>query len=724
MVRLAARKAGFSEALFPRRPGERSNLIMEKFFSPRSIVVFGASATKMNLGQIVLLNNKQIGYEGNLYGIGSQEGDVGGVHIYTSVADLPETPDVAIFLTPAKTVPGLMRECGEKGIRHVVIESGGFSEYSHGDHTLEHDVLAVAHKYGMKVIGPNCVGTVNFDMKMMMPFAFFKDIPIGGRLGLISQSGGVGGSYLRAVAGYGVKPGKFAATGNKLQLDEADFLEYFIQDPKTDIIALYLEGFKRGRAFFDLARACDKPIIIQKSNRSPISAKIAQSHTTALSSDDAVVDSAFRQAAVIRVDDELEFVNAIKVVHMPLMKGNRVAVLSRSGGHAVLSADACAKYGFEMVPFPPSYIEKLKTIYNTRVIAHQNPLDLGEIFDYTIFTTILEEALKLDQYDGVLFNHLYSSDFEGEMSRTFLAGVAKLVAQYQKPVCLTMISDRAEILKVQQSQPFPVFTSPLEGATALCVSRTYYQQKTARDNRGQLADCALNLETVKKLRARCRDERRIALTHEALGICAAAGLQPVRDLVIKDAAAIKRIPLHYPLAVKLISRDASHKSDVGGVRVNIRNRKQLSETLAEMNAQMLQLETPPTIDGYLIQEMAPQGVECFVGGRRDPAFGPIVVVGLGGVFVEIFKDTSIRLAPVTPSEAQAMLRELIAYPLLAGARGKAPADCRALIDVVCRISALLAACPDITEIDLNPVIVHPEGRGASIVDARVFFSES
>jgi len=379
---------------------------MEKFFSPRSIVVFGASATKMNLGQIVLLNNKQVGYEGNLYGVGSQDGDVNGIHIYTSVADLPETPDVAIFLTPAKTVPGLMRECGDKGITHVVIESGGFSEYSHGDHTLEYDVLAVAKKYNMKVIGPNCVGTVNFDMKMMMPFAFFKDIPTGGRLGLISQSGGVGGSYLRAVAGYGIKPGKFAATGNKLQLDEADFLGYFIQDPKTDIIAMYLEGFKRGREFFELARGCDKPIVIQKSNRSPISAKIAQSHTTALSSDDRVVDGAFSQAAIIRVDDELEFVNAIKVVRMPLMKGRRVAVLSRSGGHAVLTADACAKYGFEMVPFPRSFIEKLKTIYKTRVIAHQNPLDLGEIFDYTIFTDILEEALKLENYDGVLFNHL------------------------------------------------------------------------------------------------------------------------------------------------------------------------------------------------------------------------------------------------------------------------------------------------------------------------------
>jgi len=694
---------------------------MEKFFSPRSIVVFGASATKMNLGQIVILNNKQVGYSGNLYGVGSQEGDVGGVHIYTSIADVPEVPDVAIFLTPAKTVPGLMRECGDKGITHVVIESGGFSEYSHGDHTLEHDVLAVAAKYNMKVIGPNCVGTVHFDHKMMMPFAFFKDIPIGGRLGLISQSGGVGGSYLRAISGHGIKPGKFAATGNKLQLDEADFLNYFICDPKTDAIALYLEGFKRGRAFFDLARSSEKPIILHKSNRVPASAKIAQSHTTALSGDDAVVDAAMKQAAAIRVDDEMEFIDAIKVVSMPLMKGKRVAVLSRSGGHAVLSADACGKYGFEMVPFPPSYIEKLKTIYNTRVIAHQNPLDLGEIFDYTIFTTILEEALKLDFYDGVLFNHLYSSDFEGQMSRTFLAGVEKLVNQYQKPVCLTMISDREEILNVQQSQPFPIFTSPHEAASALYVSYTYYERKLARNHRGSLPQYDLDVKTVEDIRELCAQERRIPLTHEALKICAAAGLKPVREMVVKDETEIKRVSLHYPLAVKLISRDASHKSDVGGVAVNIRNRKQLIEIISDMKSRIQNLPQAPTIDGFLIQEMAPAGIECFVGGRRDPAFGPVVVAGLGGVFIEIFKDTAIRLAPVTQNEATEMLTGLKAYPLVAGTRGAGPADCPALIEVICRVSALLDACPDISEIDLNPVIVHPQGQGLSLVDARVFF---
>ena len=694
---------------------------MEKFFYPRSLVVFGASTTKMNLGQIVLLNNKQIGYEGSLYGVGSKAGEISGVPVYTDVADLPEVPDVAIFLTPAKTIPALMEACGQKGIRRIVIESGGFSEYSKGDYSLEKEVLKVAEKYGMKVIGPNCVGTVNYDIKMMMPFTFFKDTPTGGQVGLIAQSGGVGATYLRAMSGYGITPGKFVATGNKLQLDEVDFLEYFLHDDKTEIITVYLEGFKRGRAFFDLAMQSDKPILVQKANRSALSAKIAQSHTTALSNDDEVVESSFRQAAVIRIEDEIDLINAIRVVRLPLMKGRRVAVLSRSGGHAVLSADACSRYGFDITPFPPSFIEKLKTIYNTRIIAHQNPLDLGEIFDYTIFTAILEEVLKLPTYDGVLFNHVYSAHFEAEMSRTFLTGVEKLVAKYQKPVCLAMISAREEILDISQNHAYPTFTSPLEAASALHVSLNYYERKEARDSRGKVSSHNIDPRTISGIREHCRLESRIPLTDEALSICCAAGLQPVKSMVIGNAKSVGRIPLKYPVALKLISRDASHKSDVGGVVINILNRKTLLATVAEMEKTLKRLKPRPTIDGFLVQEMAPPGIECFVGGRRDQAFGPIVMVGLGGIFIEIFKDTSIRLAPVTKKEAVDMLKELQAYPLLQGVRGKGRADVKALLEVICRVSSLLVNCPDISEMDLNPVIVHPDRQGVSIVDARVFF---
>jgi acetyltransferase len=538
---------------------------------------------------------------------------------------------------------------------------------------------------------------------------------------MIAQSGGVGGSYLGEFGDNAIIPGKFAAIGNKLQIDEVDVFDYLLKDEKTDIITMYLEGFKRGRAFFDLAIRSDKPIIVQKSNRSNLTAKIAQSHTTALSTDDAVVDGCFRQAAVIRAEDDIDFINAVKIIRLPLMKSRRVAILSRSGGHAVLTVDACAKFGFSLVDFPPAFIETVKTIYHTRVIAHQNPLDLGEIFDYTIFTRILEEALKLPDVDGVLFNHLYISSYEAEMSRDFLSHVSKLVEQYQKPVAVTVSTDASEMLSISKNQEYPVFSSPLIAAKALDVSATYYEEKTARNSRGELAMSTVDLAVVDKIRNICLAEKRIPLTDEALLITSAAGLSCVASATVKSAKEASKCNLNFPVAVKLLSRNASHKSDVGGVRLNIHNHKELAGAITGMDKAFKKITPPLTIDGFLIQEMAADGVECFVGGRQDPVFGPIVIAGLGGIFLEIFKDTSIRLAPVTKNEAMDMLKKLKAYPVLQGARGKKTTDMDAFCDVICRVSQLLTMTPDIAEIDLNPVIIHEKGKGVSIVDCRLFF---
>jgi len=694
---------------------------MDKFFYPRSMVVIGASVKRLNLGHIIVLNNRQHGYEGNIYGVSREEGDISGAPVYNSIEKIPEVPDVAIIISPAETVPDFMEACGKKGIKHIVIESGGFSEYSEGQNVLEEKVLDIADRYGMCFIGPNCIGTINFDIKMMMPFGFFPRTVAGGRVAMIVQSGGVGGSYLGEFGDNAIIPGKFASIGNKLQIDEVDVLDYLIQDEKTDMITMYLEGFKRGRAFFDLAVNSAKPIIMHKSNRSELTARIAQSHTTALSADDAVVDGAFRQAAVIRVEDDIDFINAVKIIRLPLMKSRRVAVLSRSGGHAVMSADACAKFGFSLVDFPPAFIDKLKTIYNTRVIAHQNPLDLGEIFDYTIFTKILEEALKLPDVDGVLFNHLYTSTYEAEMSRDFLGSVGRLVQQYQKPVAMTMVTDANEQMTVSKTQGYPIFTTPLMAAKALNMSASYYEEKTARDARGSAIQTILDTAAIDTIKDKCKTQKRIPLTDEALQIAGAAGIKSIAGVTVKSAKEARVAPLHFPVALKLLSRDASHKSDIGGVRLNIKNHVELKKAISGMKKSFKVITPRPKIDGFLIQEMSADGVECFVGGRQDPVFGPIVIAGLGGIFLEIFKDTSIRLAPVTKSEALDMLRRLQAYPVLRGARGKQIADIEALADVICRVSNLLAAVPDIAEIDLNPVIVHEQGKGASIVDSRVFF---
>ena len=304
---------------------------------------------------------------------------------------------------------------------------------------------------------------------------------------------------------------------------------------------------------------------------------------------------------------------------------------------------------------------------------------------------------------------------------SFLSNIGRLVEQYKKPVAITMVTDANELLNISKNQGYPVFASPLSAAKALDVSATYYEEKTARDARGINVPSPIDMTAIEKIKKRCGTEKRIPLTDEALQITGAAGIGCVAGVTVKSAEEAKKCKLTFPVAVKLLSRDASHKSDVGGVRLKIQNHKKLAEAISEMKKAFKNITPRPTIDGFLIQEMAADGVECFVGGRQDPVFGPIVIAGLGGIFLEVFKDTSIRLAPVTKNEAMDMIKQLQAYPVLQGARGKMTADMDAFSDVICRVSQLLTAAPDIAEIDLNPVIVHEKGKGVSIVDSRVFF---
>ncbi|WP_408999032.1 acetate--CoA ligase family protein [Syntrophus buswellii] len=691
---------------------------MRTFFYPQSMVVVGASPRKKNLGHLIILNNVRLGCKVRLYGVSSEEGEIAGIRIYREFASLPETPDVALFITPAAAIPDLLEECGKRGIRRAVIESSGFSEFSRDENdALETKILEIAERYGIRFVGPNCIGIVNYDLNLVMPFLLYKQSLPGGRVGMIAQSGGLGHIYLEGLPENSVRPGKMVSMGNKLQLDETDFLRYFLGDEATDMVVVYLEGFKRGRDFFQAALSASKPIILQKSNRNPLSASIARSHTAALSASDDVVDGSCRQAAVIRVEDEQEAIAAVKILQQPLMRGRRLAVLSRSGGHAVITADACSQYGFDLVPFPESFFERLNTLYTRRVIAPQNPLDLGEIFDYRIYARILEEALKLDCVDGALFNHVYQSHYESDMSRTFLGELDSLVRKYNKPAAVAVITDAAETMEILKS--FPVYTSPLAAIKALHISATYAERKELRDTRGEGGGFSLSPPSLQERLAALIEEKRHPLADECIDLLEAAGLNFIRSIKIKQIGDLEDGAISFPVAVKLLSSQASHKSDVGGVRLNLPDRDALGKALEAIRTSVSERAPDVSVEGFLVQEMVAEGQEFFVGGRQDPVFGPVVVAGLGGIFLEIFRDTAVRIAPVTRNEALDMLSGLQAWPILQGRRGQAPRDVEALADLICRVAALLVDAPRIAEIDLNPVFVHRAGSGISLADSRI-----
>ncbi len=691
---------------------------LDTFFNPRSIVFTGVSLKKITLGKIALLNNLKRGWDGTLYGIGSEKGEVEGIPVHTSILDLPETPDVCVILTPANTVLHFIRECAEKGTRHVVIETAGFSEYSEGNTTLEEDILETAREHGIRLIGPNCVGASNSKTGMMNAFGFFAREEKESDIATISQSGGIGNTIMRILNDNHLFWKKFVSIGNKLDLDETDFTDYFLQDDTIGKIVFYLESFKRGREFFNLAMSSEKPLIIFKSNRSPGSAKIAQSHTTAISTGDDIVEAALKQSAAVRVQDEHEMAVAAKVLHLPPMKGNRVAVLSRSGGHAVITADACSKYAFDMVEFPESYIENLGNIYHTRVINHQNPLDLGEIFDYTIFTKIVEETLKLDLIDGIVFNHMYQSSYEAESSRTFLNSLVDLVAKYGKPIAVSLTTNAEEYLDISKDHPFPIFTTPEEAVKSLRISLDYFERKRDRDTRGEVRESGLDRKTIGAVTERCAAENRIPLTDEALEICRAASIEVTDYEVVMRDGDTRGLKIDFPVALKLLAKDASHKSDVGGVVLGIGDASELAREIEAMNIRADNAGL--SVKGFMVQPMAPAGDEFFIGARRDPVFGAGVVAGLGGIYIEVFRDRAIRVAPVTEREARSMIRELASWPIIQGTRGRAALDEEYFVDLIQKVSWLIWREESIQEIDLNPVILHEKGKGGTIVDARIY----
>lgn len=689
---------------------------MHPFFEPKRLAVIGVSDARLSLGRIVFQNAFHLGFQGEVFGVGSFSDPQFDSHMVRSVEDLPDDVDLAVVLTPAASIPQILSQCGEKGIRRVVIESAGFSEFQDAGRALEREVLAIARAHGIRVMGPNCVGTINAGRGLFLPFAAIPKLPSPGGISLISQSGGVGTHFFLRLAEEGLGLAKFSSVGNKLDLDEVDVLEYMIEDPETTVIGLYLESISRGRELFDLIRRSGKPIVILKSNRSATCAAAAQSHTAALSSDDDVVEAAIRQAGGIRVSSASQMIDTLKALCLPRLKGNRLAVLSRSGGHAVVTVDACVAHGFSLAAFPEAFLDRLAQWYSARVITRQNPLDLGEVFDYRLFGKIAAEALALDQVDGLIFNHIYVAGVESPASRAFLKDIADLQRRVQKPILVTFATELREVMDCAREISYPLFHEPEAAVAALRRASRWTGPR--QDSQSPQP----SIHTIDDLPLPC-DGNQPTLP-EALDLLQRwkVPVVPYRFARTESEALHAADALGFPLAVKVVSERASHKTDVGGVALGVADSKHLTRVLRDMTQNMERRFGPDQMQGFCLQPMVRDGVEVIVGGRRDAQFGPVVMLGLGGVLVELLRDFSLRLAPVSAAQAKSMIADLRGQAVLHGFRGAPAADLEALAELVSRVSHLLAAHPEIAEIDLNPVRI--SSSGAQVLDARLVVNPS
>jgi acetyltransferase len=691
---------------------------MKGFFYPKNVVVIGVSDKPKNMGRMIVQNLITKGFTGQVHAVGPNGGTVLGRPIRKRVKDIEFPSDLAVILTPAATVPELVRECGEAGIRRIVIESAGFSELSSERKELEAELLAAAEAFGIRFIGPNCIGLFNTENGLATAFASISTPFNKGKVSIVSQSGGVAGNYMESFAFDAVYFNKVMSVGNKLNVDESDLLDYLVNaDDETEIICMYLEGIKNGRRLMEIARGSSKPIIVHKSGVGRAGAASAASHTAALSSDDKVVSAAFKQAGIIRVHTVAAMIDLVKILGLPLMSGRNLAVVSRSGGHAVIAADTAEHFGFELPPFPPEDLVKIRKHVRGGVINLRNPLDLGDLFDLSIYEEITRGVLSNENIHGMVLVHTYGEP-EQEASRHFIGVVKTLSARYNKPVALCLMINDREAGYLKQNLGFPFFKSPEEGTWALSAS---YRAHSFRQRIRPFPPAVIPVKSgpVRTILERAAAENRNPSQAECFDILKLYDI-PVPEYRIARTAAEAfgaAGPVGLPVVLKVDVSAILHKSDVGGVVLNLASPEAVAAAFEDM-----QTRIAPTLAGHeqfaviVMKQAESGGQEVIIGVKQDETFGPTLLFGMGGVLVELLEDVSLRVLPVDRDELMGMIREIRGYRILTGARGSAPKDIDSLVDILLKLSRLAQDFEQIREIDLNPVMSYPEGCLA--LDAR------
>lgn len=685
---------------------------LSPFFYPRNIAVIGVSPEEKNLGKNIVMNCLTLGYRGEILSVGLKGGVAFGQHIYSSLDEVRRPVDLAVILTPAQTIPGILEQCSRKGVRHAVIESGGFSELGEKGKTLEKTCLETAQKYGIRIIGPNGIGVTNMENGLALSFMIMQKDLSPGPVSVLAQSGGVGLSFLGFLADANIGINKFVSMGNKLDVNENDLLAYLIRDKGTKIILVYLEGFTDGRRFVEVARESDKPILVYKSNRYRESASIARSHTAALFADDKLVDHVLDQAGCIRINTMEDAMDYIKSRTLPPLRENRLAVVSRSGGHAVIAADACAYYGLRFAELPRDLLSKFESRFRANVIRLQNPLDLGDLFDLDFYVYIVEEMLKRDDVDGVLLGHGYFRGSEQEASRTLLKKVEQLMDQYRKPVVPVILTETKERDYLVKNLKMPIFWAPENAMRALKFS--YKWETRPQPDLERFVPEGLRKDRAGEILA-AAGKRDYLLMSESLELLACYGFHLAPFTLAKTSGeAVKAWEtLSRPVVLKTNRPHVSHKTDAGALQLDLNSAEAVQKAFRELQA----AGGPET--EVLVQTMQGGGREVILGGKQDGTFGPIILFGLGGILVEVIEDVVWRMAPISRGEARRMVQGFRGAKILAGLRGESPYDIEALEDMLLRLSQMLVDFPVIREIDINPVMVFSRGKGALALDARI-----
>lgn len=694
---------------------------LRPFFHPRSVAVVGASRDPKSLGYRTLQALVSNRFEGPVYAVNPQARHVGPFPAHASVRDLPRPVDMAVILVPRDKVLDAVDECAEAGVRALVVITAGFAETGTKGAALQEALLAKVRGHGMRMIGPNVMGILNADPAVRLNATFAALLPPAGNVAMSSQSGALGLAVLATAEEMGIGMSSFVSVGNKADVSGNDLLQYWEQDPRTEVILLYVESFGNPRRFARIARRVGrkKPIVAVKSGRTQAGQRAAGSHTAALAGSDTAADALFRQTGVIRADTlEEMFDLAIVAGSQPPPDGPRVAILTNAGGPGILCADACIAHGLEMAELSESLRARLAALLPVEastgnpvdMIASAGPKQFGEA------TTLLLEANEVDALI-VIHAPIEAADLEhvGVAVRN-----AAAAASARKPIvaCLMGPGGRSQPRSLRQG--LPTFAFPEAGARALGK----WAAHAAWRRRPLVEPVVPEAFDGQGAREICREatSRGIAwlgpvavqAVLERAGLPILAGHLATTRQAAEDAAR----QVGGPVAVKLVSTAFLHKTDVGGVVLGLEGAHEVGREFDRMRGDIVAREAK-AFEGVLVQPMARPGVEVMAGMASDPLFGPVVAFGLGGVHVEALADVVFRVTPLGATDAAEMVRGIRAFKMLEGSRGHPPADLAAIEDVLLRLSALVEEVPEIREIDFNPLLAHAPGEGVTIVDARI-----
>lgn len=694
---------------------------LQNFFCPDSVAVIGAAREKEKVGRIIFDNIINSGYKGKLFPVNLKADKIHGIKCYHSVLDIPNDLDLAIIVIPAQFVSQVLEECSKKNMKWAIVISAGFKETGIEGAKRERQLIEKAKDYGIRILGPNCLGII--DTECPINATFSPHMPPRGKIGFISQSGALGTSILDWAKTNKIGISKFVSLGNKADISENDLFDDWENEKDTEVITAYLEGVKYGREFIRISSKVSKkkPIIVIKSGNTDAGARAVSSHTGTLAGSAKAYDAAFKQAGIIRANNTRDLFNyATAFSYQPLPKGKKVVIITNAGGPGIMATDECDKSNIFLASLGKETIDSLKE-FLPEAANFYNPVDiLGDALADRYKKT-LEVIVKDSNVDAVVV--LLSPQAMTQPYRTASAIVEVMENSGKSIPVLTSFMGGSEVKKAVKflaEKNIPNFDIPEEAIDTLKVMMEHTDWKSRKSF--PIEDFNVDKGRVKKIFYQCQNEGRLELGEmEAREILEAYDIRMPKAELACDIDEAKEIAgrIGYPLVLKIVSPNILHKTDVGGVKIGIDNEKELEENYNQILFSASKYMPDANIRGILVQEFIKDKKETIIGMSEDPQFGPMIMFGLGGIYVEALKDVSFRIAPLSRQVAREMIEEIKTIKLLKGTRGEDPSDIDSIIEIILRVSQLVTDFPEILEMDINPLFVKKQGEGSIAGDVRI-----